>query len=133
VIAIDTNVLARWFVEDDARQVAAARGLLADERRGESPILLTPLVLAELEWVLRSTFRRSKDDILEVLGILCEEPAVVIDDRSCVEIAIANWRDGRADFADYLIAALARDRGATAVLTFNRDAAKSAAFTLLTA
>lgn len=133
MIAIDTDVLARWFVEDDARRVAVARGLLAEETRVDDAILLTPLVLAELEWVLRSTFRRSKDDILEVLGILCEEPAVVIDDRSCVEIAIANWRDGNADFADYLIAALARDRGATTVLTFDRDAAKSAAFTLLTA
>ena len=133
MIAIDTNVLARWFVADNARQAAIARGLLTDRRRSEDPILLTPLVLMELEWVLRSTFKRSKEEILDVLGILCDEPAVVLDDRSCIEIAIAGWREGKADFADYLIAALARDRGATTVLTFDRDAAQSAAFTLLTA
>jgi predicted nucleic-acid-binding protein len=133
MIAVDTNVLVRWFVEDDARQVAVARGLLAERQRSDEPILLSPLVLAELEWLLRSNFRRSKDDILNVLGILCDEPAVVIDDRSCVEVAIASWREGRAGFADYLIAALARERGASTVLTFDRDAARSAAFTLLTA
>ena len=133
MIAIDTNVLVRWFVEDDARQVAVARGLLAERERSENPILLSPLVLAELEWLLRSRFGRSKDDVLAVLGILLDEPAVVVDDRACVEVAVATWRDGRAGFVDYLIAALARDRGAATVLTFDRDAAKSSAFTLLTA
>lgn len=133
MIGIDTNVLVRWFVDDDPRQAAAARRLLTAADRAGNPILVSPLVLAELEWILRSRFRRSKAEILEALDALCEEADIVIDDRSSVEVAIDTWRGGTAGFADYLIAALARDRGATTTLTFDREAARTAVFTLLTA
>jgi predicted nucleic-acid-binding protein len=53
----------------------------------------------------------------------------LVSSRS-IEAAIQAWRTGRADFADYLIAALARERGARTTATFDRAAAQ-AAFILL--
>jgi len=133
LIGVDTNVLVRLFVDDDAAQGAAARALVSDAARDGESILVTPLVLAELAWSLRSNFAFVKAEILDALDQLCRNAAFVVDDRTAVEAAVDAWRDGGADFADYLIAALARERGATTTMTFDRKAARTAAFTLLTA
>lgn len=133
MIGADTNVVVRLFVDDDPDQARAARVLLNAEDRGEDPILLTPLVVAETEWALRRNYGFSKQQSLQALDSLCSDPGVLIDDRMSVEAAIEAWRTGAAGFTDYLIAALARDRGARTTMTFDRKAAKSSAYTLLTA
>jgi predicted nucleic-acid-binding protein len=66
--ALDTNVLVRYIVEDDAAQLAAAKRLI---RRcvTEGETLFVPVtVTLELEWVLRSRFECEKDDLLQVLS-----------------------------------------------------------------
>jgi len=46
VIAIDTNVLLRYLLQDDQRQSAKASGLI----NGEEDVLVTDVVLAETLW-----------------------------------------------------------------------------------
>ena len=132
MIGIDTNVLLRIFVDDDHSQAKAARALIdADEREGD-PILVTPIVLVEAEWSLRSNFGFAKPDIIEVFDDILSDNGFHIDDRDAVDSALDAWRTGRADFADYLIGALARERGAETTLTFDKAAAKSGSvFTFL--
>jgi len=50
VIALDTNVLARYFLADDRRQAAKARALIEDP---DAELWLPVSVLLELAWVLR--------------------------------------------------------------------------------
>jgi predicted nucleic-acid-binding protein len=52
VIAIDTNVLVRFLVDDDKTQAGIAEALI---RANE--IFLSRTVLLETEWVLRSVYR----------------------------------------------------------------------------
>ena len=133
MIGADTNVVIRMFVSDNPAQADAARALIEAEERAEDPILLTPLVVAEIEWSLRSNFDHTKPEILAVFDQIAANAGFILDDREAIEAAIAAWRTGRADFADYLIAALARERGARTTMTFDRAAAQTAAFTLLAA
>lgn len=52
--ALDTNVLVRYIVQDDAAQLAAAKRLIS-RFVTEGAALFVPLtVVLELEWVLRS-------------------------------------------------------------------------------
>jgi predicted nucleic-acid-binding protein len=131
VIGVDTNVVLRMFVEDDPAQSHAARTLIGSSDRAGDPILLTPLVLAEVEWSLRSNFDRSKAAILAIFDRILANTAFVISEREAVEAAVGAWRLGKADFADYLISAVAREHGARTTMTFDRKAAVSATFTLL--
>lgn len=133
MIGADTNVLVRLFVDDEPWQARAARAMTDAARRSEESVLLTPLVLAEIEWSLRKNYTFSKSEILDALDQLCGNTLFIVDDREAVEAAIEAWRTGTADFADYLIGAVARDRGARTTVTFDRKAARTEAFTLLTA
>lgn len=111
MIAIDTNVLLRYLLDDDKPQSAKARRLIRRHER----ILLTDAVLVETIWTL--TGRRydlDKDDICRVISHLFEEPAFCFEENHTVWRALGDWRNAKpikvggkrkaTDFADALIA-----------------------------
>lgn len=116
MIALDTNVLARYYVaSSDApsqRQSAAAKKLLES---GKS-LFVSKSVVLELEWVLRGYYKSPPEDVLTVLAHLLAMPNVVMEDRVAVELAAAALGDG-FDFADALHHASARH--CTGMATFD--------------
>ncbi len=122
--ALDTNVLVRYVVEDDAKQLAAARRLL---RRciNEGRALFVPVtVTLELEWVLRASFEYTKDEVMEVLSSLFSAAELTFESERGLEVALQLYREGSADFADCLHVALAAQAGELPLWTFDRRAAK---------
>jgi predicted nucleic-acid-binding protein len=102
VIGLDTNILARYYVEDEAdaeaaKQHEAARRLMES---GEA-LMVSKTVLLELEWVMRGYYRLGPDRILLVFGHLLSLAQVQIEDRAAVEQALDHYADG-LDFADCL-------------------------------
>jgi predicted nucleic-acid-binding protein len=133
VIGVDTNVLLRMFVDDNASQAKAARALIEADERQDDPIIVTAIVLVETEWSLRRNFGYAKTAIVEIFDEILSDLGFLFDDRDAVDAALDAWRAGPANFADYLNAALVRERGGRTTFTFDRDAAKGgSAFTLLT-
>ena len=59
MLAADTNVWARAYLNDDAAQASKARSALA-KARSEEGVFVPVLVLAELSWVLRGRWERAK-------------------------------------------------------------------------
>ena len=101
MIALDTNVLARYYVaSSDApsqKQSAAARKLLES---GKS-LFVSKTVVLELEWVLRGYYKSPPEDVLAVLSHLLAMPNLEVEDRVAVELAATALGDG-FDFADAL-------------------------------
>lgn len=116
MIAIDTNVLARYYVaSSDAasiQQSAAAKKLLES---GQA-LFVGKTVLLELEWVLRGYYKSPPKDVLAVLAHVLAMSHVTLEDRVAVEWATAALRDG-FDFADALHHASARH--CTSMATFD--------------
>jgi predicted nucleic-acid-binding protein len=102
MIGLDTNILARYYVEDEA-DAEGQRQRLAARRLIESGQLLTvcKTVILELDWVMRGYYRFSSSEIVSVLRNLLQLPNVTIEDRSTVEYAVSNCEAG-LDFADAL-------------------------------
>lgn len=122
--ALDTNVLVRYVVEDDAKQLAAARRLI---RRciNEGRALFVPVtVTLELEWVLRASFEYTKDEVMEVLSSLFSAAELTFESERGLEVALQLYREGSADFADCLHVALAAQAGELPLWTFDKRAAK---------
>lgn len=120
MIALDTNVLVRLVVRDDPQQLAQAEKLLlATAEQGEACLLTDP-VLCELEWVLESSYRASRADILATLQELFSQNLFAFENRGTVLTAIERYQAGKGDFSDYLIGAKGQTQGARVTFTFDR-------------
>ena len=122
--ALDTTVLVRYVVGDDAAQLAAARRLIS-RCVSEGLRLFVPVtVVLELEWVLRSNFGLAKEDVLLTLSSLLSAAELTFDSERALEVALQLFRNGSADFADCLHVALATHAGEQPLWTFDKGAAR---------
>jgi predicted nucleic-acid-binding protein len=100
VRALDTNVLARFFVDDpDDAQAARQRPAAIAALSQRSYVSVT--VLLELEWVLRGFYELAAKDVSKVLRALASIPHVTLEDRDSVLLAL-DALDKGLDFADAL-------------------------------
>ena len=122
--SLDTNVLVRFLVRDDAAQLALTHQLIRTcLGRGET--LHVPItVMIELEWVLRSAYQLAKDEVIDLLSGLMSARELDLESEQALEIALSMYRDGSADYADCLHVALAFQSGQVPLWTFDRQAAR---------
>ena len=102
MIGLDTNVLARYYIDDKA-DTEAMRQRLAARRLMESgqPLMVSKSVILELEWVMRGYYGFAQAEVVSVVRHLLEQPNIRIEDRDAVEQALSNCEAG-IDFADAL-------------------------------
>jgi predicted nucleic-acid-binding protein len=115
-IAVDTNVLVRAAVRDDAEQSDAATKLMG---RAEMVAIAVPC-LCEFVWVLRSVYRFHPCDIGKAIRTLLAAENVETN-RPAVDAGLAVLDDG-GDFADGVIAHEGRWLGAEIFVSFDRKA-----------
>lgn len=119
MIALDTNVLVRIVVNDDATQARKAQAVLAREQG-----YVTVTVLLETEWVLRGVYALTPATILAIMERLLGVRGIDVEERVRVERAVA-WYGRGLDFADALH--LAGVAAAESFATFDRKLARRAA------
>ena len=102
MIGLDTNVLARYYIDDDAdaeakRQRVAARRLIESGQ----PLMVSKSVVLELEWVMRGYYGFTPTEVASVMRHLVEQAHITFEDRDAVEQALSNCETG-IEFADAL-------------------------------
>lgn len=118
MIALDTNILVRFYLNDDEVQGRLATRLLTDE-----DVFVAKTVLLELEWVLRGVAKVSSDAIAKSLAHLLSLPNVRVEDEINVRAALKAFAKGM-DFADALH--LSSSVGAERFATFDAHLIKRA-------
>ena len=124
MLGIDTNVVMRLLVSDDADQTRRARRLIEQSLGREEPVFVSLLVLIESEWVLRSRYAFKREAVLGMFRALLEARELSFEDEAAVEEALFHWKDSACGFADCLIAAHNRRLGCRATATFDSKAAR---------
>ncbi len=120
--ALDTNVLARFFIDDpDDKEAAKQRPAAIAALSERSFVSVT--VLMELEWVMRGFYELPPKAISRVLRALAGIEHVTIEYRDAVQAALDAFDDG-LDFADALH--IARSSRASGFATFDQRLAKRA-------
>ena len=130
MIALDTNVLVRYLVDDDARQAEASRMLLQG-LTAERPGFVCREVTVELVWVLQRAYGFSRDRIAAVLEDLVATEGLEVEAADDVARAAFRYRQGGAGFSDLMIVAAAERAGAGTLYTFDRKVAQLEGVTLL--
>ncbi len=128
MIALDTNVLVRFLVEDDAAQTERARELLQRAIRSHSSCFISDIVMCEVVWVLESSYKLRRAEISQVLGRLLRASHLTFVSTERLAGALEAYDAGRGGFADYLIREHARAHGCEAVATFDGDLLKEPGF-----
>ena len=94
--AVDTNILARFYLRDDTTQ-----GRIAADVLTAGDVFIPKTVVLELEWVLRYVAAQPGDKVTECLAHLIALPGVTVEDRDEIEAALGHCRN-RIDLADAL-------------------------------
>lgn len=131
MIGLDTNVLLRFLMRDDARQSSRAAALIRDAFTNAEDILVSDVVLVEAVWVLQSVHDSTRDEVLFALRSLLDNVVFSFESRDAVEQAIDSFERTRADFADCLIVSKNRASGCRATHTFDKGLRAVAGATLL--
>jgi len=118
MLAIDTNLIIRYLVDDDSGQAARARRLIDN-----NDVFVCTTVLLETEWVLRSVYGFSATRCAKALLDFAGMPRTNVEDATAAAKALGWMRQG-LDFADGLH--LAKAEGCEAFITFDQDFAQAA-------
>jgi predicted nucleic-acid-binding protein len=117
--AIDTNVLVRLVVRDEAKQARAAEDFVANGA------WISHLVLAETAWVLDAVYERTAEQIATAVDMLLNHERLTIQDAEVVTAATEQFRRRPSlGFSDCLVLEIARKAGHLPVGTFDRDLSK---------
>lgn len=118
MIALDTNVLVRVFVDDKTIQTQLARNLVKDKK-----VFLPTVVQAEFFWVLRQSIKLEKANIIKALTMLKNNPDYLLEQEENFAQALALYETSNADFADNLIVSECQNRNVT-LWTFDKKLSK---------
>jgi predicted nucleic-acid-binding protein len=130
VIVADTNVWARAFLGDDAKQSPRARRALAAARTKEG-VFVPLIVMAELAWVLRSA-KWDRERVLKSIESLLQTRGVTPEAPHLVRLALDKTRQvGKGGFVDHLIAQVGFANGCQEAITFDALFSKAAGVTRL--
>lgn len=120
--AVDTNVLARFFIDDSDDSEAALQKPAAIETMTQA-VFVSISVMLEFEWVMRGFYALPCKDISRVFKALCGLQHVSIEDRAIV-LAVIEAYDQGLDFSDALH--LARAQHCKVFVSFDKRLQKRA-------
>jgi predicted nucleic-acid-binding protein len=120
--AVDTNVLARFFVNDaddpeSTKQRPAAISVMSGK------VFVSATVVLEFEWVLRGFYEFPRKEIQRIFESLCGLENVQIENRGTILAALNGYQQG-LDFADALH--LSSARSCVAFASFDQKLRKRA-------
>ena len=117
--AIDTNLLVRLLVRDDAKQLGATEKFIA------TGAWVSTLVLVETLWVLDAVYQRSAAQIAAAIDLLLTHSALTLQEADVVSAALKQFEVAPAvGFSDCLILETARKAGHMPLGSFDKQLAK---------
>ena len=124
MIGLDTNLLVRHLVGDDAKQAALASRFLESRCSPTEPGYVNLVVLCELAWTLDRTYGYARSDIARVIDNLLMARELSVERPDVVATALHRYRHGKIGFSDALICVLNQTAGCSATATFDGKAAR---------
>ena len=116
---LDTNILVRYLTQDEPAQAKKASAIIEEAATKGEKLLIHPVVLCELVWVLETAYDYGRREVATTLDRILRTAQFEVSDKETVWSAWADYRAGKADFADYLIGRANGRLGATHTVTFD--------------
>ena len=128
---LDTNILIRHIMQDDALQSPKATQIIERNLSEAGPGFISLATILETAWVLESVYRLSPHDIAEAIERLLQIETLLIQNENEVHTAMFALRTGQGSFDDALIGVLGTWAGCEYTLTFDKKASRLQGFELV--
>ena len=130
MIELDTNIVVRYFAQDDPIQSRKATEIIERRLTEDHPGFISLVTMVETVWVLDRIYGLSDEEIASAVERMLQADSFFIQNEQEVFTAMVALRSGQGSFADALIGALGAWAGCAATLTFDRRAARLKSFEL---
>lgn len=117
---LDTSVVLRFLTKEPVSLAQRANRIFAKAQAGDITLRLTPVVVAEIAWALRSLYGRRSTEIATGLSALLRADGIVVDERDALLQALELMTQANVSFTDAFLAVSARQAD-EAVCTFDAD------------
>lgn len=131
MIGLDTNILVRYFAQDDPVQSPKATELIERRLTGDNPGFVSVVAMVETAWVLDRAYGLADHEIAAAVERTLQADLLVVENEQEVFTAMIALKEGRGSFADALIGALGARTGCSCTLTFDERASRLPGFELV--
>ena len=128
MIGLDTNILVRYFAQDDETQSPRATKIVEEQISRDEKGFASCIVLVELFWVLQKCYTMKPNQIVIIIDELLHAEDMVVENREEVWRAVQLVKTEGMDFADALLGTIHKQQGCRHTLTFDQDALKNDIF-----
>lgn len=125
MIGLDTNVIIRYLVQDDPKQSSQANRIIQNAIAEGMTIWISQITLCEVVWVLESSYKISKNELIEVIRQLLFTQGLTVENETVALHALHDFENHTSvDFSDCLIGRHNVANKCVFTFTFDRKAAK---------
>ena len=117
---VDANVFIRFLTNDDPEKADKVETLLSRAARGEARLITTEVVLAEVVWVLESSYDMKNHEIAPMIKGILDTPGIEVINGGLVGRALDFYKALHIDFIDGFIAAVMEKRKITDIYSFDK-------------
>ena len=111
---IDSNIFLRYW---NGQEIA--KTFVSQLKLGTEKYHISPFVIIELEWVMRSFYKETKTDIVEFVESILAIDNLVVEKESDVQKAMVIFEKNNIKLVDAIIAELMHDNDV--IVSFDRD------------
>ncbi len=132
MIALDTNVLIRYVVEDDIRQSKLASQIINKYSGQKKSLFINNIVFCEFMWVLEKAYKYPRKSLVPVVQNILSTEEFVFENHDILWECFYQYETGKVDFSDILIGKTnQKQHNCEATLTFDKGTLSLQEFRLI--
>lgn len=118
---LDTNVLLRYFANDDPAKAQAALALLQRVEQGDDRVIVSPMVVFDVVFTLQRSYKMPKEDIRRLFWRILALRDVQLADKVAFKATFDLYVEKNISFAEAYHAVWMQRRNVTEVYSWDRE------------
>ena len=121
---VDTNYFLRYFLADNQLQHDKVKKLFLDAKNEKVKLFTNHIVLFEINWVLTTSYKKAKRDIIVALNTILRLKFITIEEKEVISQALALYEKYTLSLEDCYHLAFACKNNIKRMATFDRSLQK---------
>ncbi|NDB83369.1 MAG: PIN domain-containing protein [Alphaproteobacteria bacterium] len=130
MIGLDTNILVRYFTQDNEVQAQIVENIIENYGNSPNSLFINNIVMCELVLVLEKGYKYSKEQVALVINQMLSTEEFAFEKQELLWLALNEYVQNKSDYSDTLIGLINKSSDCLKTITFDEDAAKGSNFKL---